>query len=217
MVGHLAKAVGCRALIFDYPHAPQYKHPAQLDATVTAYRWLLNQRVKPEHIAAAGDSCGAILIFGLFQRALDDGLLLPAVAMIISGWLDMAVTAPSFTTNREKDLFFTKATVDWAASNFLGDVDRRDPYASPLYADLKGFPPIFLQAGADETLVDESRMFTERAREAGVEVRLDVFPEMVHSFQMMAGRAPEADDAIGRFAEWVRPRLGLIAPRRAVA
>jgi acetyl esterase/lipase len=78
-----------------------------------------------------------------------------------------------------------------------------------LYADLRGFSPIYLQAGADESLVDESRMFAERARQAGVETRLDVFDDMLHSFQMMAGRAPEADDAIGRLAAWVRPRLGL--------
>jgi acetyl esterase/lipase len=89
--------------------------------------------------------------------------------------------------------------------------------ASPLYADFKGFPPIYLQAGADETLVDESRMFAARAEQAGVEVRLDVFPEMLHSFQMMAGRAPEADDAISRFAEWVRPKLGLADKRPKVA
>src|SRR5262245_49395020 len=87
------------------------------------------------------------------------------------------------------------------------DLMSLDP--SPLYADLAGFPPIFLQAGGDETLVDDSRMFAERARQAGVEVTLDVFPEMLHSFQMMAGRAPEADDAIRRLAEWVRPKLAL--------
>src|SRR5262245_52770079 len=98
---------------------------------------------------------------------------------------------------------------EWLASNLVGDGDRRDPYASPLYADLAGFPPIYLQAGGDETLVDDSRMFAERARQAGVEVRFDVFPEMLHSFQMMAGRAHKADDAICRFAEWVRPKLGL--------
>jgi epsilon-lactone hydrolase len=98
----------------------------------------------------------------------------------------------------------------WLVANFLGDGDRRDPYARQLYADLTGFPPGFLQAGADETLVDDRRMLVERARKAGVEVRFDVFPEMLHTFQMMAGRAPEADDAIGRLAEWVRPKLGLV-------
>jgi acetyl esterase/lipase len=165
----------------------------------------------------AGDSCGAILIFGALQRARDEKLPQPAAVMMISGWLDMALTGASYETNRDKDPFFGKAGCDWLVTNFLGDGDRRDPLVSALYADLAGFPPIFLQAGADETLVDESRMFAERAKEAGVEIRLDVFPEMLHSFQMMAGRAPEADDAIGRLGEWVRPKLGLAKASRKAA
>jgi epsilon-lactone hydrolase len=121
-----------------------------------------------------------------------------------------AGSGESYDTNRDKDIFFTRETTTWLARTVLGNgVDMRDPYASPLYGDLTGFPALFLQAGQDEALLDDSRMFAERARAAGVEVRLDVFPEMLHSFQMMAGRAPEADDAIARFAEWVRPKLGL--------
>jgi monoterpene epsilon-lactone hydrolase len=209
MVAHLAKTVGCRALIFDYPYAFQQKHPAQLDVTVQAYRWLLAEGVEPMHIACAGDSVGAILVFGLLQRARSSALPLPAAIMIISGWLDMTVSAPSFDTNCDKDLFFSRQTVEWLASNFLGDGNRRDPLASPVFADFSGFPPIFLQVGADEAIVDESRALADRARSAGVDVRLDVFPNMLHSFQMLAGHAPEADDAIGRFADWVRPKLGL--------
>jgi acetyl esterase/lipase len=134
----------------------------------------------------------------------------------ISGWLDLALTGESYASNRDRDAFFTKEGVDWLASNFLGGgADRRDPYASPLYANFKGLPPMLLQAGADETLVDDSRMVAARAKEAGVDVNLEIFPGMLHSFQMMAGRAPEADDAINRVAEWLRPRLGLPAVRRA--
>jgi epsilon-lactone hydrolase len=217
MVGHLAKAVGCRGLLFEFPYAHERKHPAQLEAAVAVYRWLLDQRVKAEHIVAAGESAGAILTIGVLQRARDAGLAQPAAAMIMSGWFDLAVTGASFVTNREKDPFFAKSTVEWLASNLVGDGDRRDPYASPLYADLAGFPPIYLQAGADDTLVDDSRMFAKRAEQAGVEVKFDVFPEMLHSFQMMAGRAPEADDAIRRFAEWVRPKLDLRGERMRVA
>jgi epsilon-lactone hydrolase len=217
MVGHLARAVGCRALIFDYPYGERARYPAQLEATVTAYRWLLGQGFEPRQIAVAGDSCGAILIFGLAQRLRDAGDPQPAATMIISGWLDMTLSGASYESNREKDLLFAKPFSDSLVRNFLGDGDRRDPYVSALYADLRGFSPIYLQAGADETLVDESRMFAERARQQGVEVRLDVFPDMLHSFQMMAGKAPEADDAIARFAEWVRPKLGLAAGRQAAS
>jgi len=209
MVGHLAKALGCRGLLFKFPYAHERKYPAQLETALTVYRWLLDQPVQPEHIVVAGESAGAILTIGVLQRARETGLPQPAAAMIMSGWFDLTATGASFVTNGEKDPFFTKARVEWLASNLVGDGDRRDPLASPLNADLAGFPPIYLQAGGDETLVDDSRMFAERARQAGVEVRLDVFPEMLHSFQMMAGRAPEADDAIRRLAEWVEPKLGL--------
>jgi acetyl esterase/lipase len=93
---------------------------------------------------------------------------------------------------------------------FLGDGgDPRDPLAGPLYADLTGFGPVYIQVGGDETLLDDARQLDEHARKEGVEVRLDVFPGMLHTFQMAAGRAPEADDAIRRMADWVRPELGL--------
>ncbi|TPM99887.1 alpha/beta hydrolase [Mesorhizobium sp. B2-1-3A] len=209
MVGHLAKAVGCRALLYDYPLAHQAKHPAQTEAAMAAWNWLVDQGFDTRRVALAGDSCGAVLTYGLLQRLRSQGRPLPAATLIISGWFDMALTGASYATNREKDPAFARESVDWLVTNFIGDGDRLDPEVSALYADLSGFPPVFLQAGADEALVDESRMFAERARQAGIETRLDVFDGMLHSFQMMAGRAPEADDAIGRFAAWLRPRLGL--------
>jgi monoterpene epsilon-lactone hydrolase len=210
MVGHLAKAVGCRALTFDYPYAYQQKYPAQLDVTVACYRWLLrDQGVSAEHVAAAGDSCGAILIFGMLQQVRREALPLPVAVMVLSGWLDMTLTGASYETNRQKDVFFTREGAEWLVANFLGNGDRRDPLVNALYADLKGFPPIFLQAGADEALLDDTRMLAQRATAAGVDARIEIFPEMLHTFQMMAGAAPEADDAIDRFAQWVRPKLGL--------
>ena len=218
MVGHLAKAAKCKALLFDYPYAHEHKHPKQLDVTVGVYRWALGQGLKPQHLAIGGDSCGAVLSIGLMQRIRAERLPMPAAVMLISGWFDLTVSAPSFETNRDKDALFSKFSVEMLAANYLGGkTDPRDPYASPLHANLAGFPPMYLQAGGDETLVDESRMFADKARAAGVEVSLDVFPEMLHSFQMMAGRAPEADDAIARLAEWVRPRLGLSASREAAS
>jgi acetyl esterase/lipase len=209
LTGHLAKAVGCRALIYDYPLAHQARHPAQIEAAMTVWSWLADKGFDPRRIVLAGDSCGAVLIYALLQRLRAQGRALPAATLVISGWFDMALTGASYHTNRDKDPAFARETVDWLVSNFIGDADRKDPEVSPLYADLAGFPPVFLQAGADEALVDESRMFAQRAGQAGVETRLDVFDGMLHSFQMMAGRAPEADDAIGRLAAWVRPRLGL--------
>jgi acetyl esterase/lipase len=211
--GHLVKAIGSRALSMDYDYAYQNSYPTQLNQALTAYRWLLDQGVKGEHIGMVGDSCGVALLFGLLQRVRDEDMPQPAAVMSMSGWIDMDATGASYVSNRLKDVFFSAETTSWLARNILGEGgDRRDPYASPLYANMKGFPPLFMQAGADEVLLDDSRVFAERAKKAGVEARLDVFPEMLHSFQMMAGRAPEADDAIGRFAEWIRPKLGLVNP-----
>src|SRR5262249_28070552 len=155
MVGHLAKAVGCRGLLFEFPYAHERKHPAQIDAAVTVYRWLLSHRIKAQYIVAAGESAGAILTVGLLQRAREDGMAQPAAAIIMSGWFDLTAGGASFSTNREKDPFFPKARVEWLASNFVDGGDLHDPHASPIYANPTGFPPVFLQAGADETLVDD--------------------------------------------------------------
>ncbi len=209
MVGHLAKAIGCNALLPSYDYAFESKFPRQIEQAVTALEWLAAQGIEPEHTIGAGDSAGAGLIVAATMKRRDAGRPLPAALLNISGWHDMSQSGRSYETNREKDAFFQKASVDMLASLVLGEADARNPLASPIFADLTGLPPIYLQVGGDETLLDDSRVLAERAKAAGVEVCLEVFPGMLHSFQMMAGRAPEADEAIERFAQWARPKLGL--------
>jgi acetyl esterase/lipase len=210
LFGHLAKAVGVRGLVFAYHLAPGHTHPAQVDEALDVYRWLLERGVRPEHIAVTGDSCGGGLSMTLQLRAREKGLPLPAAAMPFSPWVDLEVTGDSYTTNRGRDAFFRAELVRELARTYLGPGgDVRDPSANPLHADLTGLPPVYIQAGGDEVLLDDARRLAEHARRAGVEVRLDVFPEMQHTFQMAAGRAPEADAAIAMMAEWVRPKLGL--------
>jgi monoterpene epsilon-lactone hydrolase len=143
-------------------------------------------------------------------RARAAGLPLPAAALLVSPCVDMAVTGESYDANRDKDPFFKRDVVRGIIGNFLGeDTDLRDPEVNPLFADLSGFGPLYIQAGGDETLADDARLLDEHARKAGVEVRLDIVPGMLHTFQMAAGRAPEADEAIRELARWARPRLGL--------
>ncbi|WP_245432633.1 alpha/beta hydrolase [Rhizobium sp. WW_1] len=209
MVGHIAKAIGCYALLATYDYSFQSKFPRQIEQAVTAFEWLAEQGIRPEQIIGAGDSAGAGLIIAAAMKLRDIGRPLPAAILSISGWHDLSASGLSYEANREKDVFFQKATVDMLASQVLAGADPRHPFASPIFADLKGLPPIYLQAGEDETLLDDSRALADRAKADGLEVRLDVFPGMLHSFQMMAGRAPEADEAIERFAQWVRPKLGL--------
>jgi acetyl esterase/lipase len=163
-----------------------------------------------DHIGFAGDSSGGGLSITTQLRARERGLPWPAAAMLISPWVDMEVTGEPYQTNLDREPLFYKESVRQFAGMFLGEAgDPRDPLANPLYADLSGLGPIYIQVGGDETLLDDARRLDEHARRAGVEVRLDVFPEMPHTFQMAAGRAPEADEAIRRMADWVRPKLGL--------
>jgi epsilon-lactone hydrolase len=211
MFGHLAKAAGVRALLAGYRLLPDGGvYPVPVDEVTAAYRWLLDEGTAASHIAFAGDSAGAWLAIAVQLRAREQGLPLPAATLLISPWTDMEATGASYEGNRDKDPFFERELVRGLARGFLGqDGDPRDPLASPLHADLAGLGPICIQAGGDEALLDDARQLGEHARKAGIDVRLDVFPGMLHTFQMAAGRAPEADEAIRAMASWVRPRLGL--------
>jgi epsilon-lactone hydrolase len=208
--GHLAKAIGCRAVIPHYRRAPEHVHPAPVVDAAAVYKWLLDEGIAPRHLALAGDSAGGALAITTLLRARELNLPMAAATMPLSPWVDMEIKGDSLTINREKDVLVQKEVVEVMASTFLGEGgNRRDPLANPLYADLKGLAPVYIQVGGDETLLDDSRRLADRARAAGVEVKLDVFPEMQHVFQFAAGYAPEADDAIHKLADWVRPKLGL--------
>jgi len=156
--GHFAKAIDCRALILHYRRAPEHVHPAPVDDAVTAYRWLLEQKISPNHIALAGDSAGGGLAVTALLRAREQGLPLPAATMPLSPWLDMEATSGSFDTNREKDTLVQREIIIAMAGMFLGEKgNRKDPLANPLLADLRGLPPMYIQVGGDETLLDDSR------------------------------------------------------------
>jgi acetyl esterase/lipase len=208
MFGHLAKAVGARALLVSYRLLPDGSYPAPAEDVLAAYRWLFDQGIAASQVAFVGDSAGGWLAVTVQLRARQLGLPLPAAALLMSPWTDLEVAGESYDSNRDKDPFFAKEIVAGLAQGFLDGADPRDPLAGPLHADLAGLSPCYIQVGGDEALLDDARQLDERLAKAGVEVRTDVFPGMLHTFQMAAGRAPEADDAIRRLADWVRPRLG---------
>ena len=211
LFAHLAKAAGTRALISGYRLVPEYAHPAPLEDATTAYRWLLDQGIHARDIAVAGDSAGGGLALTTLLHARELGLPLAAGVMLMSAWVDMTASSDTYESNRDNDPFFKKEAVEALAANFLRGADAKDPLASPLFADLKGMPPMHIQAGGDEALAGESVALAEAARLAGVDVRVEVFPGQLHTFQMAAGRAAEADEAIRKLADWVRPILR-IAP-----
>jgi len=210
LYGHLAKAVGCRALIVNYGLAPENTHPGPVNDMTKAYKWLLDQGIKPQHIALTGDSAGGGLAVTTLLRAREQGLPLPAATLPISPWLDMEGTSATFESNKERDVLVMREIIHGMAATFLGEKgDRKHPLANPLHADLRGLPPVYIQVGGYETLLDDSHALAEAVRKADGEVKLDVFPEMQHVFHFLAGVAPEANDAIRQQATWVRPKLGL--------
>jgi acetyl esterase/lipase len=208
--GHVAKAVGCRALVVHYGRAPENVHPGPVDDMVKAYQWLLDTGIQPAHVALIGDSAGGGLAITTILRAREKGFPLPAASMPLSPWLDMEAKGEAFDTNRERDVLVTRDIIRTMAGTFLGEHGSPDdPLANPLHAELRGLPPLYIQTGADEALLTDSRDLGEKARRSGVDVTLEIVPEMQHVFQFLAGVAPEADAAIARLANWVRPRLGL--------
>ena len=211
LFGHIAKAVGCRALIVDYRRSPENPHPGPVNDMVNAYRWLLEcEGLKPQHIALTGDSAGGALALTTIAAAREKGLPLPVATIPMSPWAGMDLSGQTYDTNKERDALVSRDTTRNLGSLFIGEKgDPKDPLANPLYTDYSKFPPIYLTVGDAETLLDDSRRIAERAKKAGADVKIDIFPDMQHVFQFLAGTAPEADDAIKRMAEWVRPKLGL--------
>ena len=198
----------------DYRRTPEHQYPAPLDDATAVYHWLLDSvGIEAGRIAVAGDSAGGGLAVTMTLRARTEGRPLPGALLLLSPWVDLAATGPSLATNRGTDVLFggdTPMNIDGLLAMYLPPrVERTDPLISPMYADLAGLPPAYLQVGGAEMLLDDSRGFAERARHAGVDVRLDVFEGHQHTFQMMAGRAPVADEAVARLALWVRPHLGI--------
>lgn len=210
LFGHIAKAVGCQALIVHYRRAPEHVHPAPVNDCATAYEWMLAEGYKPENIGFIGDSAGGALAITTMLEARNRGLPMPAASVPISPWTDMEITGETISTNEKKDHFVKRAVVEHMSETFLGENgDRKDPLATPLYADLAGLAPMFVQTGGDETLLDDSRRIVERAKNAGVEVKFEVVPEMQHVFQFLVGTAPEGDAAVEEIAKWLRAKLGM--------
>ena len=209
MFGHIGKAIGCKAPIVHFRGAPEHLHPAPVEDAVSAYRWLLKQGYKAEHVCTTGGSAGGALSTTVLLAARDKDLPLPVAALSMSPWYDMECKGESLKTNATKDCLANEAMVKNMAATFLGNASTIDPLANALKAGLKGRPPICIQVGGEEALLDDSLPIEKLARAAGVDIRCDVYPEMQHVFQLMAGGAPEADEAIEGTAAWVKPKLGL--------
>jgi acetyl esterase/lipase len=212
-IGHIAKAVGVRALVPNFRLAPEHKFPAQIEDVEKAYRWLLARNIRPENIASIGHSIGGNLAVNLAVTLRGKGVPLPAAILSVSPWYDMEMKNATWESNAATDVLLTKPTVEAFREAWIGGtgVAKNDPRVNMLYADLTGLPPVMVYYGAHEMLVGDAIEFAKRAKDAGVDVTLRSLPEGQHNFILGAGRVPEVDRAIEEIARWLRSKLGLAA------
>jgi acetyl esterase/lipase len=198
-VARLADAAGVRGLAIDYRLAPEHPFPAALEDATTAYDWLLAGGVEPSQAILAGDSAGGGLALATLIALRDAGQPLPAGAVCISPWADLTLSGASIQGQARADSILDADSLEMYARLYAGDRDRASPLISPLFADLRGLPPLLIQVGTDEILLDDARRCAVRARQAGVDVTLEVWDGMFHVFQLVPF-LPETKRAVGQIA-----------------
>jgi monoterpene epsilon-lactone hydrolase len=203
MIARISRAAQAKALALGYRLAPEHPHPAAVEDATAAYRWLLAEGYKPNKIVIAGDSAGGGLTLATLLALRDAGIPLPAAAVPISAWSDMEGTGASVQTRASRDPMVTNATLLDMSKAYIGNGDPKNPLASPLHGDYHGLPPMLIQVGDAEILLDDSIRVTEKAKAAGVKVDLEVWPEMVHVWHVYAKILPEAQQAIDRIGQYV--------------
>ena len=207
LVGRLARAGGVRALAIDYRLAPEHPFPAGLHDTLAAYRWLLEQGIAPEKIVIAGDSAGGGLTLAALVSLRDGGVPPPAGAVCLSPWTDLALSGDSFRTHVDLDPLISPANADQFVKWYVDGQHTKDPLISPLYADLSGLPPLMIQVGTAEILLDDSARLAERAGASGVDVVYQPWENMIHVWQFFAPLLEEGQQAIDAVGAFISARL----------
>ncbi|MEQ9586398.1 MAG: alpha/beta hydrolase [Parvibaculaceae bacterium] len=210
LIDALSDAARARVLAFDYRLAPEHIFPAQIEDSLTVYRWLLASGIPAEKVVFAGDSAGAGLALVTFFRAREAGLSLPCGMVFLSPWLDMVPARKSYETRARLDPLTQREKVKFMAKLYLGaGGDPTHPLVSPINGDLSGLPPILIHIGDHETIMDDALEFVKRVEAEGGQVQLRIWDQMIHHFQLF----PELDETqkslegVGRF---IRERLSVM-------
>ncbi|MFN8018710.1 MAG: alpha/beta hydrolase [Acidimicrobiales bacterium] len=203
LAGALAVAARTTVVNLDYRLAPEDPFPCAVDDVLEAF-----DELSPARIALAGDSAGGGLSLAAAVALRDRGRAQPKALGLLSPWTDLTQSSPTFAEVGDRDPMVTKGLLDQMADAYANGHDVREPMISPLFAELAGLPPMRIDVGTEELLLDDSRVLAERARAAGVEVELEVWPEMIHVFQAFpASLVPEAAQSIERIGRFLADRL----------
>jgi epsilon-lactone hydrolase len=208
LAAEVGRASGARTLALHYRLAPEHPFPAPVEDTVAAYRYLLASGLQPNRIALAGDSAGGGLVVAALLAIREAGLTLPACAWCLSPWVDMEALGQSFTDRSAADPTVQRETIQMMAQWYLGGSDPRHRHAAPIYGDLRGLPPLLIQVGAAETLLDDSVTLARKAGAADVVVDLQIWPEMIHIWHIYFPVLSAARRAIAAGGSFVRNALG---------
>lgn len=203
----ISAATGARVLSTSYRLAPEHAFPAAIDDVYTAYRWMLSNGADSATSMIGGISAGGGLALALLLKLKDSGDPLPAGAVPMSAWTDMTQTAETFRTKADVDPTISKIYLDRMSGYYLNGADPKTPLASPLFGDLSGLPPLLVQVGTSETMLDDSRLFSEKAMTSGVDVTYQPWEDMIHGWHGSAAVLPEAQAAIDSVGAFFRARF----------
>ncbi|PDS78640.1 alpha/beta hydrolase [Rhizobium leguminosarum bv. viciae] len=202
LAGSLAKAASSDVLLIEYRLMPEYTYPAQINDALTAYRWLLDNGYRAENVVVAGDGAGGNIALETVLRQRQAAKPLPAAVIALSPITDLAATGGSMTSNADSDPLVGRASIETLRKAYLGSRSPNDPQASPLYADMTGFPPLLLQVGSGEALLDDTLRLADKARQAGVDVTTEIWPGMPHQWQLFPSLLDDADRSSQNIAEF---------------
>ena len=202
----ISAASAAKVLLIDYRLAPEHPFPAAVDDAAAAWRWLLQQGFATNRLAIAGDSAGGGLTIATLVNLRDKKLGLPACAVALSPWVDLEGLGNSITTRAAQDPMVQKDGLLWMAKLYLNGKDPRTPLAAPLHAAMKALPPVLIQVGSAETLLDDAIRIAEKMHAAGVDARLAIWPNMLHVFPLFAPVLSEGRDGCIEIGSFIRSK-----------
>lgn len=208
MVTGAGRAAGIRTLAIAYRLAPEHPFPAALEDALAAYRYLLDQGYPPGRIAVGGDSAGGGLTLALFQVLRSGGVPLPACGWLVSPWVDLEMTGESIAEKDDVDPLIHRAYLEMLAEAYLGGsrTRRRDPLVSPLHADLSGLPPVLVQVGSAETLLDDAVRIAGRLGACDAQAHLSIYPHMIHAWPIWHHRLGAGREALAEAGAFLHRR-----------